>query len=146
MPKITFILGLCASGKSHIAKELQKEKDTEILDEGFSKFSNNFEENYSQVILGLRNGKDFIIIEIGLCRRSEREYVIQGLQSDITNIEVEWICISNDLAQANQNVLDRANRGEKQNPEGHIDINNRVALEYTYPEGAKIIPTFRPTS
>ena len=36
MVKITFIFGLCGSGKTYHAKELLKESDAILFDEGFN--------------------------------------------------------------------------------------------------------------
>jgi hypothetical protein len=93
----------------------------------------------SALIESLRDGKDCIVDEVRFCLPAYREPIVQSL-SQITELEIRWICYENDLESANWNVIHRTNKGD---PEGHLDINLRFHPHYTYPANAQIIPIQR---
>jgi hypothetical protein len=91
------------------------------------------------LIESLRDGKDCIIDEVRFCLPAYREQILQSL-SQITSLDMRWICYENDLETANWNVIHRTNKGD---PEGHLDINLRLHPHYTYPANAEIVPIQR---
>lgn len=125
MAKITFILGLCASGKTHFLKELLKEAPNSLyLDEGFiGENGVNFNKNYSILKKSLQEGKDYIIVEIGFCEEKARELILDRLNNDFSQIEIVWKCFENVPEKANKNVEHRAKKGENKDIVGHININ-----------------------
>ena len=134
MAKITFILGLCGSGKTYLSERLKKETGAEV-------FTNLLADESGLIALieSLRNGKDCIVDEVRFCLPTYREQILQSL-SQITSLDMRWICYENDLETANWNVIHRTNKGD---PEGHLDINLRLHPHYTYPANAEIVPIQR---
>ena len=134
MAKITFILGLSGSGKTYLSERLKKETGAEV-------FTNLLadESGLTALIESLREGKDCIVDEVRFCLPAYREQILQSL-SQITSLDMRWICYENDLETANWNVIHRTNKGD---PEGHLDINLRLHPHYTYPANAKIVPIQR---
>ncbi len=134
MPKVTFILGLSGSGKTHLSEQLKRETGVEIFANLLSDDS-----GLSALIERLRHGEDGIVDEVRFCLPAYREQIIQSL-AQIGDLEIRWICYENDLETANWNVIHRTNKGD---PEGHLDINLRLHPHYTYPTNAEIIPIQR---
>jgi hypothetical protein len=134
MPKVTFILGLSGSGKTHLSEQLKRETGAEIFANLLSDDS-----GLSALIECLRHGEDGIVDEVRFCLPAYREQIIQSL-ARIGDLEIRWICYENDLETANWNVIHRTNKGD---PEGHLDINLRLHPHYTYPANAEIIPIQR---
>jgi hypothetical protein len=134
MVKITFILGLSGSGKTYLSERLRKETGAEV-------FTNLLADDSSLTALieSLRDGKDCIVDEVRFCLPAYRQQILQSL-SQITSLDMRWICYANDLETANWNVIHRTNKGD---PEGHLDINLRLHPHYTYPANAEIVPIQR---
>ena len=144
MAKATFILGLCASGKTYQAHSLIKKSTAVLIDEGLNPHVDPpFGELYNKLTTSLKDGKDVIAIEIGLCEKRVRKKLVELINKDVPEAEIEWICIENNLEQANKNVMYRIAKGEK-GSHGHLRINKRVWSVYTYPEDAKVVPMFNP--
>jgi hypothetical protein len=134
MAQVTFILGLCGSGKTYLAAQLKKESGAEVFENLLSDGS-----NLPALVERLRVGRDCIVDEVRFCLPTYRDQIVQYL-SQITNIKMRWICYENDLESANWNVIHRRNKGD---PEGHLDINLRLHSQYEYPANAEIIPIQR---
>ena len=134
MAKLTFILGLSGSGKTYLSERLKKETGAEV-------FTNLLADDsgLKALIESLRDGKDCIVDEVRFCLQAYREQILQSL-SQITSLDMRWICYENDLETANWNVIHRTNKGD---PEGHLDINLRLHPHYTYPANAEIVPIQR---
>ncbi|MET0644124.1 MAG: hypothetical protein ABWZ17_07090 [Candidatus Binatia bacterium] len=134
MAKLTFILGLSGSGKTYLSERLKKETGAEV-------FTNLLadESGLTSLIAFLRDGKDCIVDEVRFCLPAYREQILQSL-SQITSLDMRWICYENDLETANWNVIHRTNKGD---PEGHLDLNLRLHPHYTYPANAEIVPIQR---
>jgi len=130
MAKITFILGLSGSGKTYLSERLKRETGAEV-------FTNLLvdDSGLTALIESLRNGKDCIVDEVRFCLPAYREQILQSL-SQITDLDMRWICYENDLETANWNVIHRTNKGD---PEGHLDLNLRLHPHYTYPANAEIV-------
>ena len=134
MAKVTFLLGLCGSGKSYYARCLKLEHPEKEI------FQDLIHENaIPRLIQSLSNGTDCIVEEFRYCFQGERDQIVQRLSS-IVGIEIEWFCLENDLESANWNVQ---HRDDARNIAEHIDLNCRISPVYEYPAGAKIIPITR---
>jgi hypothetical protein len=134
MAQVTFILGLCGSGKSHLAEQLKKETGAEIFENILADAG-----SLPALIECLRSGRDCIVDEVRFCLPAYRSQILEYL-SQLTNISLHWICYENDLESANWNVIHRKNKAD---PEGHLDINLRLHPHYEYPANAEIIPIQR---
>jgi len=134
MANVTIILGLCGSGKTYLAEKLTAETGAMLFENLLSDAS-----NFPGVLECLRNGKDCIIDEVQFCIPANQSALTQ-MFSEFAGLTVKWICYENDIESANWNVLLRKNKGD---PEGHLDINRRLAPLYKYPVGAEVIPIQR---
>lgn len=134
MAKVTFILGLSGSGKTYLAQRLKIESGAEV-------FENLLEDDSSLPVLleRVKNGKDCIIDEVRFCLPAYRNEIVQRL-SEITGVQIHWVCYENDLESANWNVM---HRKDKEDPAGHLDINLRLHPHYEYPADAEIVPIQR---
>jgi hypothetical protein len=128
MARVTFIIGLCGSGKTHLAEKLQEETGAELFDD----FVERLTTDLPILLRYLKEGRDCIVQEIGFCFAEEREVIDRALRHQLPGVGIEWICFENDLESANWNVCHRTNKGK---PELHLEINERVHRQYTYPHG-----------
>lgn len=139
MAKVTFVLGLCGSGKTFIANQLKSVTGAEI----FQGIAGSHNPTGLHDMLGrLSNGLDCIVEEIAYCCADYRDTIVRALRSRVQNLEIEWICLENDLEGANWNVEHRDDVG-KEDVQGHIGINRKYHRVYTYPDGATIRPITR---
>jgi deoxyadenosine/deoxycytidine kinase len=113
MAKLTFILGLSGSGKTYLSERLKKETGAEVFNNLLADDS-----GLNALIESLRDGNDCIVDEVRFCLPAYREQILQSL-SQITSLDMRWICYENDLETANWNVIHRTNKGD---PEGHLDL------------------------
>lgn len=134
MAKVTFILGLCGSGKTYLSQKLKEQTGADVFENLFENGS-----SLSALIQCLKEGKDCIIDEVRLCLPTYQNAIMQHL-SQIAGLEAHWICYENDLESANWNVIHRKNKGD---PEGHLEINLRLHPHYNHPANAAIIPIQR---
>jgi hypothetical protein len=134
MAKLTFVLGLSGSGKTHLSEQLEKQTGARL-------FTSLLADDSGLIVLlnCLKDGKDCIVDEVRFCLSAYRESIIQAL-APIADLEIHWICFENDLETANWNVIHRTNKGDA---EGHLNINLRLHPHYTYPANAEIIPLHR---
>ncbi|HTN73522.1 MAG TPA: hypothetical protein VMO00_20740 [Methylomirabilota bacterium] len=129
MPTVTFILGLCGSGKKWLADRIV----------AVGKFDEQFLKDQTQhdaLIEVLRSGKDCVVVEIAYCLEDARQQIVSELTEAVPNVKINWLCIENDLYRANKNCRDRTNKG---NPEEHIRFNHNVSPYYTHPDGGVIL-------
>jgi len=137
MAKAIFILGLCGSGKTNLANEIKKQNQAVIYDEGL--LSDKFESIYKSILENLRHDVDCVIVEINLCTKEAREFLLLKLNQDLPNTEKIWKCFENNIEKANKNVIKRAKKGEKTDIEGHKRINEEISPTYSYPKDAEIL-------
>jgi hypothetical protein len=135
MAKVTFLLGLAGSGKSHEAEILCTKTGAEFIEgpegEALKK---------QHMFNHLTSGKDCVVEEIAYCRPSCREAIVFSLCSAVPGIEIEWVCFENNIESANWNVMHRKNKGDVP---GHLHINNCYHGLYIYPSGVEIKPIVR---
>jgi hypothetical protein len=128
MPTVTFILGLCGAGKTWLADRVIA---TVKFDEGFL----GKQIQHDALIALLRSGHDAVVVEIAYCQATAREAILREIGTAAPNAHVVWLCIENDLFRANKNCRER----RKQDPETHVQINERLSPVYEYPEGAVVL-------
>jgi hypothetical protein len=133
MATVTFILGLCGSGKSHHANN--NFAGITVFDEGF--FIDPAQQ--ARLFSALRDGKDCAVVEIHYCIKENRQTIEAEINQAVPGTLIDYVCFENDLATANENCRKRRNKG---NPKEHIEINERLTLEYTCPPGAIIRKIF----
>lgn len=143
MAKLTFILGLCGSGKSYLANSIKNSNPSVlIIDEGFNPLFDKviFDKNYNKIISSLKKDIDCIVIEIALCQEEFRKYLISKYFSDIPGLIIEWKCFENNIQKANKN-LNNKNRN-KGDISGHRQINLNISGNYTYPDNSVILEIY----
>ena len=134
MTTVTFILGLCGAGKSHLVKRMT---DVHVIDERFFARKN-------ELFAAIGAGKHCVITEIAFCLEDEREKIVGELSAFAPNIETKWVCFENDLAKANSNCRTGRKDKEPGSEELHVAINESYSPHYTYPSGAEILPIWTP--
>lgn len=130
MAKLTFLLGLCGSGKTFIAERLATQTGAEL----FSDFLQDHSKNFPALVKNLSSGVDCIIDEWIFY------YQILADLVNVSNLNVEWICFVNDRASADWNVVHRTNKADI---EGHLRINEFLSDVYQYPAQAQILKITR---
>ncbi len=132
-PRVTFLFGLCGSGKTHLAQETRRGTGAAFFDGPLGD---------EAVMVGLRDqlrvGHDCIVEEVTLCTESGRAAMRAAL-SEFPCLGEEWICFENDRESADWNVT---HRGYKDVAEHHRH-NLRMELEYTIPPEATVLPITR---
>lgn len=134
MAKVTFILGLAGSGKTHLANQITATTGAKYFDGVVHNKS------LPAIMQCLRAGKDCIVEEIAYCHAPNRDRIETELRSQVPDVEIEWICFENDLESANWNVTHRTN---KRDVAGHLAINRDCHRLYTCPDDAKMIAITR---
>ena len=129
MATVTFILGLCGSGKTWLADRIVAARK---FDEQFLKD----QAQHAALIEALSSGNDSVVVEIAYCREDARQEIVSEITGAVPNVKINWLCIENDLYRANKNCRERANKPDS---EGHIRFNHEVSSSYAYPDGAVIL-------
>lgn len=132
MPTATFVLGLCGSGKSWHADRIQADVKCH---EGFW-LRDRKAANLAAVAATLRGGGDIVVTEIAFCCEPARRELVSLLRA-IPNVTVRWVCIENNLEQANANCRQRQAHGDAR---VQIEINTKLSPNYTYPGEAEVLP------
>ena len=136
MAKITFIIGLCGSGKTYLSDQLSMATGVEV----FESLVEKQDTDIPKLLQCLRDGQDCVVEEISFCTADTRGLMMRQISQHVPECEVEWMCYENDLESANWNVTHRINKGEI---ERHIEINGRVHQSYSYPDGCTLLPITR---
>jgi hypothetical protein len=134
--KLTFVIGLCGSGKTYHSEQLAKETGAEL----FEGLVEKQQTDLPRLLQCLKDGKDCVVEEISFCRPDNREFITRLLSQKVPDAQIEWICIENDLEAANWNVTHRTNKGEA---DRHMEINGRVHQQYSYPDDCTLLPITR---
>lgn len=136
MAKITFILGLCGSGKTKLIEKMKaQDPNLYAIDEGFNPYANpDFMDKYLKVKENISKNHDCAIVEIEICREPLRR-IVEGLIREIPNAEIKYKCFKNDLGKANFNL---SKPGER-TPEGRKGINYIISPQYTIPLNSEIL-------
>jgi hypothetical protein len=134
MATVTFVLGLCGSGKSYLVDAMT----------GVEKFQESFFDHKDEFLAAVQAGADCVVSELAFLRAKPREEILREILAIAPDAKIKWVCFENDLEQANRNC--RRERKDKLpgSEEDHVAINYAHRPHYTYPEGAEIIPVRRP--
>jgi hypothetical protein len=135
MAKLTFLLGLCGSGKTYIAERLATQTGAKL----FTDFLQDQNKNFPMLVQNLSSGNDCIIDEWKYSIPRFRDKILADLVN-VPDLELEWICFENDRASADWNVRQRKNKGDV---EGHLRINEFLSDVYQWPEQAQILKITR---
>lgn len=144
MPRAVLIVGLCGSGKSHYAKELEQQGFV-CLDESFEgrRFSadqgNLSTGKFNELVKQLKLGKDCAFTEAMLMFEPEQvqfEPCVKQLEA-MPGVVVEWVFFENNPDAANHNCRNDPNRTDG---EGRAQLNDRWSNDYKIPAGQKPRP------
>ena len=135
MAKLTFLLGLCGSGKTYIAERLATQTGAKL----FTDFLQDQNKNFPMLVQNLSSGNDCIIDEWKYSIPRFRDKILADLVN-VPDLELEWICFENDRASADWNFRHRKNKGDV---EGHLRINEFLSDVYQWPEQAQILKITR---
>src|SRR5262245_54976611 len=86
-PTVTFILGLCGSGKTWMAGRIRADIR---FDEGFLQD----ESQQKELVESLAAGRDAVVVEIGFCDERNRQRILASL-AGLPALRVRWICFEN---------------------------------------------------
>lgn len=130
MATVTFILGLCGSGKTwHADRIVAAGKAVRKFDEKF------IEEcvQQNEVIKSLRDGEDCVVVEINYCLEEKRQEIVSKLTKAVQNVKIKWLCIENDLDKANKNCLKRKNEIPYKDPKNTSRLTNGLVFSISVP-------------
>ena len=99
MTKVTFVIGLCGSGKSWLVDQLKYDHPEAVTFE--SLIGNN---QMGLLRHCLEQGRDCIVEEISFCHSGRRKWIVDFL-SQVPELQIEWKAFENDLESANWNVM-----------------------------------------
>src|SRR5262249_53890118 len=133
MPRITFLLGLCGSGKTWLADRLVAETGAEFFEGVHCK------QQWPAVRDRLLSGVDCVVEEIHGCEARYRETLVRSAVSDIPDLVVEWVCFENDVESANWNV----DRRPIKDAGDHRQINESLTQVYSCPDHARTLKITR---
>src|SRR5262245_47482112 len=89
LPTITFLLGLCGSGKTWLKDRLAARVK---FDEGFV----NDSKQQADLFDALRAGKDAVVVEITYCEEKRRNKFLIDLYREVPGgLHVRWLCFEN---------------------------------------------------
>lgn len=131
--KITFIVGLSGSGKSHLADKL-----------GGDLVIDDFDVAYRQDLVGLLalcNGRQHLVITDPTAVAASPKAIVDRLTEMFGDVDVTFIAFENDLAQCITNLSGRGDENEKS-----VSRHAMVVMSGQYrPENfGQPIPVYRP--
>ena len=126
--RITYIIGLPGSGKSHLIKELNRTEDNCVIDDPI---------NFVEDVLPFLDGRDLIIADPNLCvpglRTASKSVILdqlfkkRGVKKEA--IKIQYIYFENDPEQCKKNIEYREkNEGCTKNADVSLDILTKIYL------------------
>lgn len=138
-PTIVFLLGFAGSGKSHVARQLERDEGTRAF-EGIA--ASDKKHLWFEMLAHLQAGGNCTVEEWAFRTTERRLVVMEELTRLIPGITIRWICFEKDIETANWNVRMRRDEG-KENVSGHLQINAEMEFTYTIPDGAEVRKIYR---
>jgi hypothetical protein len=126
---VTFILGYCGSGKTHLADEMVRTLGVQKFDESFA----GDPAKHAQLIDALKKGAGCVVVEIEYCKPLALQAIEDELKKEVPGVTIRTDYFEADLGKANENCRKRK---DKSNAAGHIWINtHRIGADYKIPPG-----------
>lgn len=134
--KITVLVGLPGSGKSHMGRALSKERGCPFFDDCATE-----PEIWEEVILCIKNGRNCILADPGFCIDRIKKKFFAQVAAVTDQAEFEFIYFANEPDVCANNVFNRTD-GRKVSKRFAYDLSKW----YTVPEGIATIPCYRGVS
>ncbi len=138
-PTVTFLLGFAGSGKSHVARQLERDEGARAF-EGVAAADKKY--LWFEMLAHLEAGRNCTVEEWAFSTADNRLVVVEELTRRIPGINIRWICFEKDIESANWNVRVRRDEG-KEDVSGHLQINAILESTYTIPDGAEVRKIYR---
>ena len=146
MSKITFIQGLVASGKSHLASILESKGAFKIDDKGLNptgQWCSDFNRNYPIVKSMLEGGTDCVVVEVFYNQQANRDFIERKIASEVPGTEIEWIFYENNIEAALWNCFADYYKGKRKDLAGNIYQNLNMTRFYEIPADAVPLSIFK---
>jgi len=121
--KLTLVLGLAGSGKSH------------YFENHLSGYNRLFDGNYAELLGLLRSGKYCVLTELKYMNPANRDPFVESVQHAVPRVTIEYVCFENNLEIANSNCRVRSNKPNDPLGTAHIQNNTIASQVYRYPKG-----------
>jgi AAA15 family ATPase/GTPase len=128
--RITIIVGLPGSGKTHLANSIQTTET--ILDDFFS---------LDEIWASVSKNQDLIICDPKLCFQKNRDKLTE-LFTDVPGVELKFMFFENDPIKAQRNVDHRALYGDVRKVSSFIKMATKV---YNIPAGYEPMNIWQPS-
>ncbi|MCB0337022.1 MAG: hypothetical protein KDD62_11980 [Bdellovibrionales bacterium] len=142
--KLTIVVGLPGSGKSHYIRERSANVAGSCV-EDYMAFpyddSRHFTDSqyYSTLVSNLRGGKDCIIADIFFCDTALRNEAEQVIAKDCSSSIIEWIFFANDPKSCREN----ATRRNRKIVDHDLVMIDKLTRKYFIPLGSTELPVWR---
>lgn len=136
MPKVTVIVGLPGSGKSHLCKKLEAGGATTFGDVCHPN-KKVHPGGLDVVVAALSAGTDCVIEDVSFCVADKRECLAGWLSERVINLEFEWIFFENDRQKCLVNIVDdflykgRMDLAERINAYNHLYSRYEIPTDST---------------
>jgi len=135
--KIILIVGLPASGKTHLGRKLAEEQNLKLIDDPF----------LLDDIKPDLNKNGLVICDPHLCKWYTRKTAELTLKSKYPTTSLEWIFFENDRKSCLSNLKIRQSQGDNRNVRMFIYyLSTQYELipgKYGIPEGSQVIPVWK---
>jgi hypothetical protein len=137
MPKVTFVIGLPASGKSTCLDEHIRD-GVPVFDDFMKGSPPDFAQckHLPLIQRHLNDGRDIVMADVCLVRQAFRDEVLAGLEP--MTFDVEYCCFANAPEQCMSNSARRVTQQAKDH-ESEMHLISNLSRDYTYPAEAQII-------
>lgn len=134
MSKVTFIVGLPGSGKSHLVSEMVKVENAVVFDDKYKPID---------CLTAISQGVNVIVADPLLCPAKDQQSVAKSLRNLYENLNVHWIYFENDPEACLANVERRAAKGDLREVRTAIRL---LSKHYFIPQGADVRKVWRPVN
>lgn len=142
MSKITFVVGLPASGKSSFVEDFIRE-GVPVFDDFMKGSPSAFSRcrHLPKIQTHLNQDRDIVLADILLVQPAFRDEVVRELATHAPRIE--WVFFENNPAQCLENSARRA-RAQNEDHQTEVGLIRDLSIRYTYPDNCRPLPVASP--